>query len=161
MKKLILVRHGKSSWDEPVSDKERTLVPRGIKDAGLVSAKLAKKLPGKYLIFSSPAKRAAETAYLFEQNFPGQVNHIIFKDELYVFDEKNLEKVIKSFPDDQDCVILFGHNEAITDFVNKFGDVFIENVPTSGSVIIEFDSDSWKYIKKGKTLKTIFPKDLR
>jgi hypothetical protein len=51
--------------------------------------------------------------------------------------------------------------KAITNFVNKFGDVFIENVPTSGFVSLQFDADSWNAINKGKTHKTIFPKDLK
>ena len=37
MKELILIRHGKSSWDYPVSDKDRPLQERGINDAHLVS----------------------------------------------------------------------------------------------------------------------------
>jgi phosphohistidine phosphatase len=47
----------------------------------------------------------------------------------------------------------FGHNAAITNFVNIFGDVSIENVPTSGFVSIEFDTENWIEIKKGKTKK--------
>jgi phosphohistidine phosphatase len=80
---------------------------------------------------------------------------------LYTFDERQLEKVIKSCDNSFESVILFGHNEAITNFVNKFGDVFIDNVPTSGFVSLQFDSDSWDTIDKGKTNKTIFPKDLK
>ncbi|MEY2869533.1 MAG: hypothetical protein RIR01_2030, partial [Bacteroidota bacterium] len=60
-----------------------------------------------------------------------------------------------------DSVILFGHNAAITNFVNKFGDVFIDNVPTSGFVSLQFDTDSWDSISKGKTKKIIMPKDLK
>jgi phosphohistidine phosphatase len=52
----------------------------------------------------------------------------------------------------------FGHNAAITNFVNIFGDVSIENVPTSGFVSIEFDTENWIEIKKGKTKKIIVPK---
>ena len=57
--------------------------------------------------------------------------------------------------------MVFGHNHAITHFVNKFGDKFIDNVPTCGVVIIEFDIDEWRNIKKGKTVKTIFPREFR
>ena len=40
MKKLILVRHGKSSWEYSVSDRDRPLSERGINDALLVSGKV-------------------------------------------------------------------------------------------------------------------------
>lgn len=72
-----------------------------------------------------------------------------------------LMKTIKSCNNDHDSIILFGHNAAITDFVNKFGDVLIDNVPTSGFVSINFKIDSWLDLKKGKTKHIVFPKDLR
>ena len=89
------------------------------------------------------------------------LNEIIINEDLYTFDENQLEKVIKSLNNDLENVILFGHNEAITNFVNKFGDIFIENVPTSGLVWIKFDCLEWKLLKKGKTQKVVFPRDLK
>jgi len=161
MKKLILVRHAKSSWEGSVEDKARSLTKRGIRDAHLVSLEIPKYFPKNFIIWSSSAKRAVETAMIFTQNISFPIENIIFKDELYTFDAKELEKAIKSCNNDHDCLILFGHNAAITDFVNKFGDIFIENVPTSGLVSIDFDINSWEDIKKGKTRRTLFPKDFR
>jgi len=161
MKKLILVRHAKSSWKESVEDKARSLTNRGIRDAHLVSSEILKYLPKTFVIWCSSAKRAMETSMIFTQSMSFPAESIIFKDELYTFDVDQLEKVVKSCNNDCDCLILFGHNAAITDFVNKFGDVFIENVPTSGLVSIDIDVNSWKDIKKGKTRKTLFPKDLK
>ena len=109
----------------------------------------------------STAKRAQETALIFAQNFSYPIKSIVFKEELYTFDVNQLEKVIKSLNNDSESVILFGHNEAITNFVNKFGDIFIENVPTSGFVSLKFNSETWQSIEKGKTMKIIFPKDLK
>ena len=57
--------------------------------------------------------------------------------------------------------MLFGHNYAITAFVNTYGDKYIDNVPTSGLVAIEFDMDHWNELKPGKTLITLFPRDLK
>ena len=160
MKNLILIRHGKSSWEAPLTDKDRPLTQRGMSDAHHVSAATAAALPKTFLIWSSTAKRASETALIFAQNFSCPVESIIFKDELYTFDGKQLENIVRRCHDDYDNVILFGHNEAITDFVNKFGDRYIENVPTSGFVSIGFEVNKWDAITKGKTLKTVFPKDL-
>jgi len=149
MKNLIIIRHAKSSWNAPLLDIDRPLEQRGIKDAHLVATKSLEFIPDKFMIFSSNAKRASETAMIFAQSFSYPVGNIVFKPELYTFDESRLEKIIKAFDNNYDNVILFGHNEAITNFVNKFGDVFIDNVATSGLVF--FNSIPMT----GKTFKAV------
>ncbi|MGK4567879.1 SixA phosphatase family protein [Flavobacterium sp. 3HN19-14] len=161
MKNLILIRHAKSSWEAPLIDNDRPLNNRGINDAHQVSQEIVADLPKTFIVWSSTAKRASETAMIFMQNMQCPVESIIYKDDLYTFDSRQLQKIIKSCNNDYDNVILFGHNEAITDFVNKFGDRYIDNVPTSGFVSIAFDTNNWENIAKGKTLKTVFPKDLK
>ena len=161
MKNLILIRHSKSSWETPLNDKDRHLSSRGVKDAHLVSSIILKYLPKNFVILSSTAKRAVETSKIFAQNLLCPIESIIFKEKLYTFDEDQLEKTIKACNNDYENVILFGHNAAITNFVNKFGDIFIENVPTSGLVSINFDCDSWKLLSKGKTQKMVLPRDLK
>ena len=161
MKNLILIRHGKSSWTAPLKDIDRPLDFRGINDAHLVAEHCQEFLPKTFLIWSSTASRASETAMIFAQNFSYPIENIIFRSDLYTFDENELEDSIKSCNNDYDNVILFGHNDAITNFVNKFGDVFIDHVPTSGFVSLKFDTNNWKSLTKGKTFKTLFPKELK
>lgn len=161
MKNLILIRHAKSSWEAPLRDIDRPLERKGIYDAHLVAANCIQFIPSTYIIWSSSAKRTQETAIIFCQNFLYPIKSIVFKEELYTFDVNQLEKVIKSCSNDFENVILFGHNDAITNFVDKFGDVFIGHVPTAGFVWLQFDADSWGEINKGKTKKTIFPKNLK
>ncbi len=161
MKQLILVRHAKSSWDAPLRDFDRPLTSKGILDAHLVSSNVGTQIPKTFLVWSSAAKRASETAMIFSQNLSFPLESVIFKEELYTFDERKLEQVIKSCSDDYDHLIVFGHNEAITNFVNKFGNTFIDNVSTSGFVNIIFDQNSWKYIENGTTKKVVFPRDLK
>jgi phosphohistidine phosphatase len=161
MKNLILIRHAKSSWETPIQDLYRPLIQRGIEDAHLVSSLIYELLPKTFLMWSSVAKRASDTALIFAQNISYPVENIIFLKELYTFDEIQLEKVIRSCNNLYECVILFGHNEAITNFVNKFGDTFISNVPTSGFVSLQFEVEDWTKINKGKIKRTVFPKDLK
>jgi len=157
MKNLIIVRHSKSSWELPLNDIDRPLSKRGIHNAHFISSKIQDLLPKSFVIWSSNAKRARETAMIFSQNLLINYENIIIKDELYTFDEKNLEEIIKKCENMYDNLILFGHNEAITKFVNKFGDLFINNVPTSGVVSMQFDIDDWSKLKKGKIIKSVFP----
>ena len=160
MKSLILVRHSKSSWDLPVLDIQRTLTEAGILNIQKVAIIAKEILPNKCIIWSSNAVRASQTALLFCKETLLDKNAIEFKDNLYTFDENQLEKEIKKCPNEVENLILFGHNEAITNFVNKFGDKYITNVPTAGFVYLQFEQNSWKDINKGKTIRTIFPKEI-
>ena len=160
MKSLILIRHAKSSWDVPVQDKDRELIPIGIENIKKVAKKAISILPEEFSIWSSTAKRASQTAYLFCENSSIQKDKIICSDNLYTFDENTLEKIIKKCDNNVETLIVFGHNGAITDFVNKFGDKLIQNVPTSGLVFLKFEQHSWIDIQNGKTLHTIFPKEI-
>ena len=161
MKDLILIRHAKSDQSKPRPDKDRPLDPKGIIDATIVAKDCVKYLPEVYLVWSSTAKRASQTATIFANIMAFPLSEITFKDELYTFDEQDLENSIKTCDDQFDSLIVFGHNDAITNFVNKFGDKYIDNVPTSGFVSLALNEANWKDIGKGTTIKTIFPKDLR
>jgi phosphohistidine phosphatase len=161
MKTLILIRHAKSSWDAPLTDKDRPLNSRGIADAHLVAAEAAAHLPASYIVWSSTAQRAKNTAYIFAETLSIPIDTISFKDELYTFDEKKLEKIIKGCDNQFDNLILFGHNEAITNFVNIFGNRAVDNVPTSGFVSISFDETNWNNIRKGITNVLLFPRELK
>ncbi len=161
MKNLILIRHAKSSWDFPLSDIDRPLSQRGINDAFLISSKINKFLPNKFVVWSSIAKRTQETCYIFAQNLLIPIENIIFRKDLYTFDCRELYDKIRSCDNRFENIILFGHNDAITSFVNKYGNQHIDNVPTAGVVQIEFNEDNWLNIKKGKVKNVLFPKLIR
>lgn len=161
MKQLILIRHAKSSWDAPLRDYNRPLTNKGIQDAHLVSTHIHPLIPKTFLIWSSSAKRAKETALIFAQNISYPVESILFKEDLYTFDERKLEQIIKSCSDDCEHLIVFGHNEAITNFVNKFGSILIDNVSTSGFVNIIFEQNTWQNIENGSTKNIVLPRDLK
>lgn len=158
-KRIIIVRHAKSSWEGNEMDHERPLIERGIQDAHLVSNTLRNKIHPD-LILSSDANRARSTASIFLSNL-NVSNKVYLTPDLYDFSGEKLVKVVTSCDDAHDALMVFGHNHALTFFVNKFGDKPIGNVPTSGVVIMDFDINHWKDLKKGKTTQTIFPKDLK
>ena len=47
----------------------------------------------------------------------------------------------------------------MTNFVNTYGYIYVDNLPTSGLVVIEFDA--WEDLKSGRTIEIIIPKNLR
>lgn len=160
MKKLILIRHAKSSWEYNVKDHERPLNTRGLKDASAVSGEL-KGLFYPDLVLISSAIRTQETATIFISNLKISEKIIQSNHDLYDFSGSDLLKVIKTCNNSIKELMIFGHNHAITAFVNSYGDLTIDNVPTCGVAVLEFEIDNWSDLKPGKTLKTLFPRDLK
>jgi phosphohistidine phosphatase len=160
MKNLLLIRHAKSNWDVPNSDFDRGLADNGIKKSTKCAKAATFLIDDNSLIWSSAAGRAFETSKIFMECWDLPLHRIEKKQELYTFSSSELEQIVKSCPNECENLILFGHNCAITDFVNKFGDNFIDNVPTSGLVSINFETDDWKKITKGHINKILFPRDI-
>ena len=161
MKKLLLMRHGKSSWEYDVSDQDRPLQQRGISDAHLVGAELATKNLNIDKVYSSPANRSLHTAMicLRELDYPLKDSSIV--SDLYDFSGDKVIDFIRKTDSKLDCILLFGHNHAFTYIANAMGDKHIDNVPTSGFVQIQFKESSWSEITQGSTIQTIFPKQLK
>jgi phosphohistidine phosphatase len=160
-KTLYLVRHAKSSWKHHgLGDSERPLNKRGKHDAPLMGKTLRNRgeIPG--LLISSPAKRALNTAKLFAKEFNYPKEKIKISEILYMAANVDLYEVIMKCDDGLRSIMLFSHNPGVTDFVNLIAGSNIENVPTTGTVRIDFDITSWEEIKntKGEIKFFISPK---
>ncbi|WP_458626928.1 SixA phosphatase family protein [Winogradskyella sp. PC D3.3] len=161
MKEIILIRHGKSSWEFDEVDRDRPLKSRGRTDSELVAKALIRKSSIPKVLFSSPANRALSTCKIFAKVFEFSDNQIIVDEDLYDFEGSNVINFIKSLPNDLKAVMIFGHNHAFTSISNIFGDTFIDNLPTSGLVKLNFDVNDWNDVEKGTTEFIIIPKDLK
>lgn len=161
MKELILVRHGKSSWDYDVNDKDRPLKLRGITDGHLVSSEFKSIHKKVDAIFSSPANRALHTCVIFLRKLKYPYEQFRLENELYEFSGEGVMDFVRSLDDKLRTVMIFGHNFAFTHVANKWGDKKVDNVPTTGLVHLQFETDHWKEVSKGRTVQFIFPKDLK
>ena len=161
MKKIIFVRHAKSSWKYDVSDSERPLKRRGIIDVSNVSKEFKMNNIDIDAVYSSYAKRALETCTIFLDTLEISTGTIETSENLYDFSGNQVVSFIKQLNNSLETVLIFGHNHAFTSIVNTFGSLFIDNVPTSGLVMIEFNIESWLDFKKGITTLVLFPKDLK
>lgn len=160
MKNLILVRHGKSSWDYVVNDKDRPLLEKGINDGHIV-AKAFKRIGIEIdTIYSSPANRALHTCMIFMRNMNFPFDKFGITNELYDFSGNNVLHFIKNLEDSKKTVMVFGHNHAFTHLANTLGNSYIDNVPTSGLVQITFNTKFWASIENGVTSQIIFPKQI-
>jgi phosphohistidine phosphatase len=160
MKTLILIRHAKSSWENNLPDKLRPLLPKGLLGIEKVAKACVEFLPKNFVIFSSDAVRTRETARVFCRTINYNFQEIDFTDALYTFEYYDLIKFIKKIDDVCNNIIIFGHNFALTDFINQHSDYELDNLPTSGFVKLEFDVENWQNIKKGVLKQKIIPKEL-
>ena len=161
MKNITVIRHAKSSWEYDVSDKERPLKKRGLKDAELVSNAFKNKMINPDAVFSSPANRALSTCHIFLKNLEISIDKLKIEENLYDFGGQQVMSFLKNLDEDYKNVMIFGHNHAFTSICNIFGDKFIDNLPTSGLVMIAFETEAWKDIEFGTTKMTLFPRDLK
>lgn len=161
MKRLVLVRHGKSSWKEDLPDDQRPLKKRAYKDADLVIGAYLNFRKDPPVIWSSYAVRALTTAKIFKEKLGVHDTRFEVKEELYTFNRSELLGILEHCDDSIETLMVFGHNPAITGVVNLLGDQKFDNIPTTGLTVIEFETDSWKNLKDGKTILYLFPKHLR
>lgn len=160
MKRIILFRHAKSRWDEPVNDQFRSITETGKTRTRLSAKKLSEIIDDQSLhVFSSIATRARETAEIAKSIvFP--TVEINYEKELYTFSHFTLKNWIKSLDNSIESAIIFGHNPAFTDIAYDLGSEFILNIPTAGVVWMEFETNEWSKVQKGITKHIIFPKEL-
>lgn len=141
MKKLLLLRHAKSSWDDPdCDDHERPLNERGERDSFTMARFLADNDEGLDVIYSSTAVRALDFAQVISE-----LCNITLVPELsfYTFDEDELMEILRSLPDSVSRVAVVAHNPAVTQLVNRLTDLDLDNVPTAGLTSIQCDINVW------------------
>jgi phosphohistidine phosphatase len=160
MKTIILIRHAKSSWENNLPDKLRPLLPKGIINTQKVAQACVGFLPKNFMIFSSDSVRTRETARIFCKEINYDFQKIEFNDMLYTFEYYDLVKFIQNIDANRDNIIIFGHNFALTDFINQHSDYELDNLPTSGLVLIEFEVENWQKTQKGKLKHKIIPKEI-
>jgi phosphohistidine phosphatase len=145
MKKIVMVRHAKSSWANiGQTDFDRDLNDRGQRDATEMAHRLVKKINIDVFV-SSPAKRAKKTCEAFCKVYQLSKDKIIFIDRLYHAAAEIFFQEIANLDDNIECAAIFSHNPGITDFVNTLcKQVKIDNMPTCATFAISIDIKSWK-----------------
>ncbi len=97
---LILWRHAEAEDGAP--DLERRLTPRGQKHAARVAEWLLQRLPAKFIVLASPARRAQETA---------QALVVPFKTVQRLAPGASVAQILEAagWPDRKNAVVVVGH----------------------------------------------------
>jgi len=143
-KELILVRHAKSSWDDPyLDDHDRPLNERGLRNA----PEMGKRLQGWGICpdvwISSTALRAITTAEIMAEEIGFPPDQIQRSKDLYHASATELQEYIGGLDDAHFSVMLFGHNPGMTSLVSHLFGLPIDNLPTCGVVHLQFSAESW------------------
>lgn len=170
MKRLLLLRHFKSSWAEPgLADRDRALELRGQRDAvNMAETMVARDLtPDR--ILCSPARRTRDTLALLQERIRCDCP-IDFLEELYSGPELDYRRIIANTGGDADRLMVIGHNPRIhvtaLELIGsgRRGDQeHIEaKYPTGALAVIEFDAQSWHGITEdsGRLVAFVRPRDV-
>jgi len=156
-KELFVLRHAKSSWDEPnVDDVDRGLTARGINDAYLIANRQKKVLKNVDLILTSHANRAIHTTTIVAGVIGYPFDSIKISANLYEISEVHLISVVKALPDELARVLIVGHNPTFTYYVNRYLKNPIDNIPTAGIIGLSFSTASWKDISSDNLQSNFF-----
>jgi phosphohistidine phosphatase len=150
MKRLYLIRHAKSSWDDPaLADIDRPLNKRGRRDAPFMGERLKRYGVMPDLIYASPAKRARTTARIIAEciGYPGE--RIEERKDIYTSDMNLLLRLVQGADNGVTSLFMVGHNDVLTDFAEYLTGEVLGNVPTCGIVGMEFRCASWQEVSGG------------
>ena len=142
MKKLLVMRHAKSSWQEPgLSDYERPLNNRGRKAAPRMGKLLVDEDSVPHVILNSSATRARQTSELLKEamGFSGQSDE---EDSFYLAAPQAYIDRLRCLDDDLECAMVIGHNPGLEDLVIQLtGESCV--MPTAAIAVIQLDIDRW------------------
>ena len=170
MKTLYLLRHAKSSWDEPhLRDHQRPLAPRGRRAAPAIASFMRQEELVPDLVVCSTSKRTRQTWALVEPLLPDHVR-VEFSEEIYHGGAHDLLALVHEAGPGIEKLMLIGHNpgmavlahsligsgtpDALANLEHKF--------PTAALAVIRFGVDSWQEVARGEGQLEHFvrPKDL-
>ncbi|MGL6043700.1 MAG: SixA phosphatase family protein [Sandaracinobacteroides sp.] len=170
MKTLSLLRHAKSSWDDPVErDIDRPLNGRGHRAANRMGQWLQAEPQGFGLVIASPARRIRQTIEGVEAGL-GQRLSPQFDKRIYMASAASLFDMVRETDDSCAHLLVIGHNPGLEDLLllATEGDRSAlrreaeQKYPTATFASIAFPADRWADITEGgaSLLRFVRPRDL-
>lgn len=162
MKTVLFLRHGKSDWDAPFEhDHERPLAKRGRKAAKAVGRYLTRVRQTPDAVITSTALRARDTIAIASEAGSWEVP-IRESQALYGASPENLMRVIHSEPDENERLMLVGHEPTWSETVGLLIGQANIRFPTGAVACINFDVDTWSAVGfgEGELILLLSPKAL-
>ena len=168
MKRLLLLRHAKSSRDNPrLQDFDRPLAKRGREAAPEIGRHMRKAgwLPD--LVLCSNARRTQETAELVMAELGGNAE-VRFMDALYLAAPEQMLKEIHAVDDMIGTLLVVAHNPGtalLANYLAAGGDKkalhhLREKYPTAALAVLEADIAGWSKLERAKLIDFVTPRDI-
>jgi phosphohistidine phosphatase len=143
MKTLLVLRHAKSSWDDPsLDDHDRPLNGRGKKDAPRAGAAIRSRGLTPDLVITSDAVRARVTAETAAAA-AGYVGEIVQDKRLYLASPRDILALLRGVEaPETDTLMIVGHNPGLEELVVHLT-AQPELMPTAAMAEIELPIDNW------------------
>lgn len=167
MKRLVVVRHAKSSWaDRTVPDHDRPLNARGRRAAPRVAEALSERGCAPDLVCCSTAARTRETWEFMASRFlpgsreTGAPPTVRFLPELYLATTGALLDIAGAAPPDVETLMVLGHNPGVHSLacaLARSGDPeemarLRLKMPTGTAAVVELSGDRWEMVTDGGAL---------
>lgn len=171
VKKLTLLRHAKSGWDDPVArDFDRPLNAKGKRAAHRIGEYLREHDMRYDRVVASPATRVVETIEHLAEGV-GEPITPFWDKRIYLASATSLLDVIQEADDRYDNLLLVGHNPGLEDLVllmvpdrpgDGVRDQVEEKFPTGSIAEISFAVDRWEDVRPngGELSRFVRPRDL-
>ncbi|MBZ9705196.1 histidine phosphatase family protein [Mesorhizobium sp. ESP7-2] len=168
MKQLLLLRHAKSSWDDPdLDDFDRPLDERGLTAARLIGRELAARGWLADLALVSPAMRARDTWRLVAAELPVHPR-VAFAEALYDASAADILSEIRKADPSSGCLVVLGHNPGLEDLAKQLAGPgseakarkrLEEKFPTAALARFVLEDD-WSGLTSARLTHCLRPKDL-
>jgi len=146
MKRLTLVRHAKSSWqDQASSDHDRTLNDRGLRDAPVMANRFAKHGSLPDTIFCSSAMRTRETCGIFLNAWNLQTDIVEYDEALYLATTGTIQSAIEAASSDTNHLMIIGHNPGLEQLSSLLHSDAPSTLPTCAMVQFELHQDDYSF----------------
>jgi len=147
MKTLLVLRHAKSSWDDPaLDDHERPLSKRGQRDAPRMGELVRQYALTPDVVISSDALRARLTAEAVAEaaRYPGE---ILLDPRLYMAGPADILSLLPRVQEDAKTVMIVGHNPGLEQLVEQLTGER-QDLPTAALAQISLPIDQWRDFKR-------------
>jgi phosphohistidine phosphatase len=168
VRRLHLLRHAKSSWDDPaLGDRDRPLAPRGRRATRLIARWAGKHDVRPQLVLTSSAVRARETLHGIRPRIGEPETWI--EATLYAASAETLLERVRALPDEAEEAMLVGHNPGLGDLLlllaepGKLRERAEAKVPTGALATLEADIASWSELEPGcaRLVSFVVPRELK
>lgn len=162
---LLLLRHAKSSWDDPrLDDAERPLSKRGAKTAPLMGAFIAREHLKPDLVLCSTSVRTRGTLALVLPELGAPPPLVQFEDALYLASASDMLARIRGLDKSTKRALVIGHNPGTHALaLTLIGDgaradiaALATKFPTAGLAVLTFATDKWSDIRPASGRLDIF-----